>query len=86
MNEAQASSRGATLRLLWWFIPAIFVFTALCQVPTQASYADEPPPAGASDEAGLAAALKRLSADPGGRVAGSLLVQPDMREPRGELA
>jgi WD domain, G-beta repeat len=62
VNRKEALSRGGALRLLWLFIPAIFVLAALCQLPSQASYADEQPPAGGRDEASLAAALKRLSA------------------------
>lgn len=61
MNRAQARSHGATLKLLWLFIPAIFVLAAFCQWPPQTGCADQQPPMGGSDEANLATALKRLS-------------------------
>jgi hypothetical protein len=52
---------GATPKLFRWFIPAIFILAALCPWPPQAGRADPQPPAGGTDDAGLAAALKRLS-------------------------
>lgn len=62
MNEAKARSRGGPQRLLCLFVPAIFVLGALFQLPPQASHADDQPPAGGTSEAGIASALKRLSA------------------------
>jgi WD domain, G-beta repeat len=61
MNKAKPRSHGGPLRLLQLFVPAMFVLAALCQLPSQAIYADDQPPAGANNEAGIASALKRLS-------------------------
>jgi|GEM_PF-3254533 len=61
MNDAKARFFGGPLRLLFLFVPAIFVLAALCQLPLQASHADDQPPAGTGNEAGIATALKRLS-------------------------
>jgi DNA-binding beta-propeller fold protein YncE len=61
MRGANTLSHHRALRLLLLFIPAIFVFVALCQWLPQAGYADEQSPAGGNNEINLAAALKRLS-------------------------
>lgn len=61
MNQAKAQSRGGPVRLLWLFVPVIFVLAELCQLPPQASQSDDQPPAGETNEASIAAALKRLS-------------------------
>jgi Tol biopolymer transport system component len=43
------------------FVPAIFALAAVCQWPPAASHADDRQPTGGSNDASLAAALKRLS-------------------------
>lgn len=54
------ASHPRALRLLWVFIPAIFLFATLCQWLPQTGYADEQLPASSNNEGNLAAALKRL--------------------------
>jgi len=61
MNETRGVMCGGALKVFRLLIPSLFALASLAQWSSQASFADDQPPAGESNEPSIALALKRLS-------------------------